>query len=243
VVNLDDEHVRVQAARHAGPRVTYGRASRADLQMDGIEDRFEPGAVLRFRHGGRSHRVELRIGGAHAAWNALAALAGVVAAQGDLEGAIRALASVEPAPNRGRVHRLSDGTVVVNDTYNSSPSALDSVLETLKGATAAGRKVLVMGDMLELGAESAQYHRKAGFHAADAGVRLLVAVGPQSRHTVEAARKGGVGETYHLEDARAAAAEVPGWIAAGDLVVVKGSRGIRLEQVVAAILASRGETA
>ena len=236
VVNLDDEHVRVQAARHAGPRVTYGRHSTADLVLESVEDRFVPGASLTFRYGQKTRRLDLRISGAHSAQNALAALAAVVALGSDLDAAAEAISRVEPLAGRGRVLRLGHDITVVDDTYNSNPAALSSVLRTLGVSPASGRKILVMGDMLELGPEETSYHRDAGRQAASAGVQVLVGVGPLSRAAVETGRKAGVAEVHHEPDAASAAREMPRRVMPGDLVVVKGSRGIRLEQVVDALV-------
>jgi UDP-N-acetylmuramoyl-tripeptide--D-alanyl-D-alanine ligase len=241
VVNLDDERCRVQAARHAGPRVTFGRDPSADVALESVEDRFVPGAALAFRHGGRSRTLALRIGGAHAALDALAALAAVAAAGEDLDAAAAAMSSVEPAPGRGRVHRLANGALLVDESYNSNPAALESVLGTLKSSPASGRKVLVMGDMLELGPTEKALHREAGEGAAASGVQVLVGVGPRSKAAVEAARRSRIAETWHEADAAAAARSIPPRIGAGDLVVVKGSRGIHLEKVVEAILRYREE--
>lgn len=242
VVNLDDERARVQAARHAGRRVTFGTGAGADLALDRVVDRFLPGASLAFRHAGRSYEATLRIGGVHAAWDALAAAAVIVACGVPLEPALAAMAAMDPAPGRGRVTRLADDLTIVDDTYNSNPEALASVLGTLAASTPpGGRRVLVMGDMLELGPQSASFHKKAGEIAVDAGVAVLVAVGPLSRHAADAAASGGV-EVHTYLDAATAAARVPGLVRAGDLVVVKGSRGMRLERVVEALLA-RGEGA
>jgi len=236
VVNLDDEHVRVQAARHPGPRVTYGRHSSADLVLESVEDRFVPGASFSFRHEQKVRHIDLRLAGAHSAQNALAALAAVVAVQGDLDAAAEAISRVEPVAGRGRVVRLSHDVTLVDDTYNSNPAALSSVLRTLGASPASGRKVLVMGDMLELGPDEAGFHRDAGRQAASAGVQVLVGIGPLSRAAVETARRAGVAEVYHEPDAATAAREMPRRVMPGDLVVVKGSRGIRLEQVVEALL-------
>ncbi len=241
VVNFDDERCRVQSARHAGPRVTFGRHPSADLVLESVEDRFVPGASFRFRHGSAVRSVQLRIGGAHAAYDALAALAGVLAAGEDLDAAVDRMERVEPAPGRGTVHRLANDVVIVDDTYNSNPAALGSVLDTLEASPAAGRKVLVMGDMLELGPEETALHRAAGRRAAAAGVELLVGVGARSRFAVEAARKARVREAVHEPDAAAAARSIVSRIRRGDLVVVKGSRGMRLEQVVQALLEGLGE--
>lgn len=236
VVNLDDEFVRVQSARHAGPRVTYGRHDSADLVLESVEDRFVPGASLVFRHGARSIRLDLRLAGAHAAINALAALAAVVAAGGELDRAAEAIARVEAGPGRGRVIPLRHGIVLVDETYNSNPSALSSVLRTIGASAPPGRKVLVLGDMLELGPEEAGFHRDAGKQAASVGVQVLMGVGALARGAVESGRKAGVPEVRHEPDAAAAAREMPHLVRPGDLVVVKGSRGVHLEQVVSALV-------
>ena len=148
---------------------------------------------------------------------------------------------MEPAPGRGRLTRLPGDVVVVDDTYNSNPEALASVLGTLGASTPPGR-VLVMGDMLELGPRSVGFHQKAGELAARSKVSLLVGVGPLARHAVEAARRAGI-EAHLAADAAQAAQTVPGLTRPGDLVVVKGSRGVRLELVVEALIAKKGEAA
>jgi len=235
VVNLDDTHVRVQATRHAGPRVTFGQHAAADLHLEEIQSRFVPGAALRFRRGDRSYGAQLRLGGGHAAFNALAAIAVVAACGVDLDAAIGGMQLVEAGPGRGLVHDLPSGIVVVDDTYNSSPSALASVLDTLR-LTETGRRVLVMGDMLELGKVEGALHREAGKRAAAAGVQVLFAVGPLSRGAAEAARRAGVGEVHQYVDSAEAAASVPEFLRPGDLVVVKGSRGMKMERVVRALI-------
>lgn len=242
VVNLDDVNVRVQATRHAGPRVTFGRAENADVRLEAIENLFVPGASLRFSHAGRSHSISLRIGGAHAALDALAAAATIIACGVALGPALTAIAGVEPAPGRGRMTHLPEGIIVIDDTYNSNPEALASVLATLEAGPTAGRRVLVMGDMLELGPRSLAFHQEAGALAAQSKVALLVGVGPFARHAVEAARRAGI-EAHAADNAAQAAQMVPGLLRAGDLVVIKGSRGVRLELVVDALVSRRGEVA
>jgi UDP-N-acetylmuramoyl-tripeptide--D-alanyl-D-alanine ligase len=236
VVNLDDEHVRVQSQRHPGPRVTFGRHPSADLRLLRVEDRFIPGAALTFRHDGRERSLELRLGGAHAAWNALAALATVVAAGGDLDAAAEAIAKVGPGAGRGRIHRRADGVVIVDDSYNSNPAAVAAVLRSLAATRADGRKVLVLGDMLELGSSEVALHREAGKQAAAAGVKLMFGVGRLAHTAVEAARRAGVSETHQHADANAAARDLAECLRPGDLVLVKGSRGLRLERVVEVLL-------
>jgi UDP-N-acetylmuramoyl-tripeptide--D-alanyl-D-alanine ligase len=235
VVNLDDPHVRLQAQRHAGPRLTFGRDPAADLVLEEVEDRFLPGAALTVRRGDRRERLELRLPGAHSAENALAALAAVLAAGASLEEAASGMRTLEAGPGRGRIHQLGQGVAVVDDVYNSNPAAVAAVLRTLASSRPAGRRVLVFGDMLELGTEEAAFHREVGLLAAEAGVDLIVGVGPRARAAVEEAARRGVPGTAHEPDAATAARAMASRLRPGDFVVVKGSRGVRLEKVVTAI--------
>lgn len=241
VVNLDDVHVRVQAARHAGARVTYGQHPAADLRLEAIDNRLLPGASLTFRHRDESIRVQLKMSGGHSAWNALAALAVVVAAGEDLRAAAERIEQLEAGPGRGKLHRLDRGVIVVDESYNNSPPALASVLDTLKVTEPQGRRVLAIGDMLELGAMSSPLHREAGRRAALAGVEVLVAVGPESRETAESARRSGVPVVHHHASSSEAAGTVSGLVRDGDLIVVKGSRGLRMERIVKALTGARDE--
>lgn len=238
VINLDEVHVRVQAARHAGPQVTFGRHPSADLRLEHVENRFLPGAALSVRHKDKVLKLQLSMGGAHAAHNALAALATVAASGEDLVAAAERIERLEAGPGRGRLHRLGREMLLVDDSYNSSPPALASVLDTLRLSESTGRKVLIIGDMLELGAMEVALHREAGRRAAAAGVKMLVAVGPLSREAAEAARRAGVPEVHHHPDSGRAAESVGEFLRAGDLIVVKGSRAMRMERVVQSLTAA-----
>jgi UDP-N-acetylmuramoyl-tripeptide--D-alanyl-D-alanine ligase len=240
VVNLDDAHVRVQAARHPGPRVTFGQHQGADLRLEEMENRFIPGTAFTFRHRDRGRRMQLRMGGAHSAFNALAALAAVAAVGEELEAAAEKMERLEAGPGRGKVHLLPREMILVDDSYNCSPAALASVLETLRLCEPPGRKVMVMGDMLELGRIESALHREAGKRAAAGGVQLLVAVGPLSRVTAETARRAGVPEVHHHADSTKAAESIAEFLKDGDLIVVKGSRGMHMERVVETLLQGAG---
>jgi UDP-N-acetylmuramoyl-tripeptide--D-alanyl-D-alanine ligase len=243
VFNMDDAQLRVQAARHAGPRIAFGRHPASDLQLEGLDACFVPGTKLEFRHRERHFTARLRMGGGHAAYNALAALGAVVALDEDLDAALARIEQVEAGPGRGRVHPLRRGMTLIDDSYNSSPPALASVLDTLKASRTDGRKVLVIGDMLELGPVEGALHREAGKRAAAAGVELLVAVGPLSRQSAESARRSGVPQVHHYADSTLAAATIGELVRDGDLIVVKGSRGMRLERVVEALTSAFRELA
>jgi UDP-N-acetylmuramoyl-tripeptide--D-alanyl-D-alanine ligase len=126
--------------------------------------------------------------------------------------------------------------VALDDTYNANPASVVAALYTLRDVAAEGRRVAVLGDMLELGEAEASLHAEVGEAAARLGVELLVAVGPRSRHTAEAAQKGGVSTVVVAEDAEEAARLLPGLVRAGDTVLVKGSRGMKMEQALATIV-------
>jgi len=120
--------------------------------------------------------------------------------------------------------------VLIDDCYNANPMSMHAAIEEL-AATAPGRRVAVLGDMLELGPEAPALHRRLGVEARDAGVDVLVTVGPLAAGIGE----GYGGEPRSLPDAEAAAATVPGLLGPGDTVLVKGSRGVGLERVCEAL--------
>jgi UDP-N-acetylmuramyl pentapeptide synthase len=170
--------------------------------------------------------------------NALAALA-----------AARAI-GVEPAGEvevrlsrlRGQRVRLGSGAVVVNDCYNANPMSMRAALDDL-AASAPGRRVAVLGDMLELGPYAERFHAEIGAHARAAGVDELVTVGPLAERLGAAFAGGGAGAAravHAVADASAAAALVPGLVRPGDTVLVKASRGVGLEAVAEALEREHG---
>jgi UDP-N-acetylmuramoyl-tripeptide--D-alanyl-D-alanine ligase len=162
---------------------------------------------------------------AHMRRNALAALAAARAVGVEPDGVL----DVALSSFRGQRIDLPGDIVVVNDCYNANPMSMRAALDDL-AASASGRRVAVLGDMLELGPDEDRYHAEIGAHARDAGVDVLVAVGPRAAHFAD-----GYGEVIALPDAQAAAAAVGDLLAPGDTVLVKGSRGVGLEVVARAL--------
>jgi UDP-N-acetylmuramoyl-tripeptide--D-alanyl-D-alanine ligase len=132
---------------------------------------------------------------------------------------------------RGERIDLARGATMINDCYNASPLSMRAALDDLATQAPSGRRVAVLGDMLELGADEAALHREVGAEAARAGVDVLVAVGPRARAMVDAFG----GEAHAAPDAAAAAELADALVAPGDLVLVKGSRGVGLEVVAEAL--------
>ncbi len=132
---------------------------------------------------------------------------------------------------RGQRHELPGGGVLIEDCYNANPVSMRAAIADLLDS-AGGRKVAVLGDMLELGPQAPQLHRELGAFAAQAGVSLLVAVGPLAAEAADSF----AGEAHSVADARAAAALLPALLHDGDTVLLKGSRGVGLEAVAAVLL-------
>jgi UDP-N-acetylmuramoyl-tripeptide--D-alanyl-D-alanine ligase len=169
---------------------------------------------------------------AHMRTNALAALAAARAVGVEPAGAV----NVALSNLRGQRIELPGDIVVVNDCYNANPMSMRAALDDL-AASASGRRVAVLGDMLELGPEEVRFHEEAGARARMAGVDVLVTVGALARH-MAGAFGGTDGAVVNADDARAAAELVPGLLEPGDTVLVKGSRGVGLEVVAQALEAA-----
>jgi UDP-N-acetylmuramoyl-tripeptide--D-alanyl-D-alanine ligase len=192
--------------------ITFGPGGDVDELPEGLE-------VVVTGAGGRG-RIS-----AHMRRNALAALAAARAVGVEPDG----LLDVALSSFRGQRIELAGGIVVVNDCYNANPMSMRAALDDL-AASASGRRVAVLGDMLELGPDEDRFHAEVGAHARDAGVDVLVAVGPRAAHFAD-----GYGEVIALPDAAAAAEAVPKLLAPGDTVLLKASRGVGLEVVARAL--------
>jgi UDP-N-acetylmuramoyl-tripeptide--D-alanyl-D-alanine ligase len=188
--------------------------------------------VVTFGPGGQVEALpaglEVPVTSAHMRLNALAALAAARAAGYEPRGRV----DLRLSSLRGQRQELADGVVVVADCYNANPMSMRAALDDL-AASAPGRRVAVLGDMLELGSDERRFHEDVGAHAARAGVDLLVAVGRRARWIADAF--GGAGESHVVADAAAAADLVPRLVRPGDTVLVKASRGVALEAVAAAL--------
>jgi UDP-N-acetylmuramoyl-tripeptide--D-alanyl-D-alanine ligase len=185
----------------------------------------------------RGERIALRLDfhQAHLRGNLLAAVAAARAIGVRPAGAV----TVAFSGRRGERVRLPNGITVIDDCYNANPMSMRAALDDLAATAGEGRRVAVLGDMLELGPGEARFHAEIGAHAATLGVDLLVAVGPRSRQMADAFAGG---ESVLAPDAAAAAQLVPGLLGAGDTVLVKASRGVGLEAVAEALAAAAGAT-
>jgi UDP-N-acetylmuramoyl-tripeptide--D-alanyl-D-alanine ligase len=240
VLNADDRRVAALAVSFPGRVITFGLGPGADfraLEIRGGEggDSFTLSSPLGTRD------ISLPLPGEHNVRNALAAAAAAFALGAGLDVIGEGLAAVRPVPMRFALHSYLDGIRVVNDAYNANPDSMESALRSLKMMQSRGRHAAVLGDMLELGEESPGAHRRLGKEAAAASLDLLVAVGRFAEETVRGAVEAGLPREriVVVPDCRGAAEALGAWLGPGDLVLLKGSRGVALEEVLG-LLESEG---
>ena len=241
VANADDPQVRRIARRHEGPVVWYGVTSTAaDVTADAIEARShgETGTHFRLQAGGAAVDVALPLHGLYNVENFLAAAACAHALEISLPEIAAAVTEIPSLPMRGVVHRLAGGVTLIDDAYNSNPDALVRAAESAV-AISGSRHSAVLGEMLELGSGAAELHHDAGRTVATHGVSPIFGVGMLARALLEGAADAGA-ETRWFADADAASAAVAAEVRGGDVVLVKGSRGVGLEVVVQALQEAGG---
>ncbi len=235
VYNADDERVMSRAAAFRGRKVSFGLSSHADVRAEYIEDLGIAGSRVRVRTTTAAADITVPLLGRGNLANVLAAAAVATELGISFEEIGERAARLQPPHHRGAVLHLGAGVTVVDDSYNSSPSALQQALAVIAGEQSATRKAAVLGEMLELGEHSARLHRECGRAAARAGLDRLIAVGGVAAKTLaDAAISGGMKAeaVTWVETSSDAADLVTEWLTSGDLVLVKGSRGIKTDAVV-----------
>jgi len=233
ILNADDEYVSQFGRDFHGKVVRYGLHQTADVRAENIVSRGAAGSVFDVVAAGCREPASLPLVGTHNIYNALAAVAtGMERGLGPAE-ATRALATLAPADKRGAVVQLGNITVI-NDCYNSNPTALDAMVDTL-AAMPAKRRIVVAGEMLELGPSGEELHRRSGRHMAQRGIDILVGVRGLAKPMVDAASSAGMRAEFV-----ATPEEAGEWLARetreGDVVLLKASRGVKLERALEAVI-------
>jgi UDP-N-acetylmuramoyl-tripeptide--D-alanyl-D-alanine ligase len=239
VLNADDPRVLAMQARSRARVWTYSAEGPADVRSSGfIEDGPAGlGFTLELPDGRRP--VRLHFAGRHNLTNALAAAGvGVVLGLG-IDAIVRGLEAARPAKGRC-VWRRAGSLALLDDTYNANPVSVRAALQTLAASAGRRRRVVVLGDMLELGPITDAAHREMGAAVAASGVAEFVGLGRACRAAVEAAREAGLTESHHAATFEDTVAHLLKRLVPGDAVLIKGSRGMRMERVVDALLARFG---
>jgi len=227
VLNADDEYVAQFGRDFKGKVVMYGTRATADVRAENIRNRGAEGSEFDVVIGSVREPARLPLMGEHNVLNALAAVA--VGLERGLKApeAVGALADLAAADKRGEVLRLGNITVI-NDCYNCNPKALEAMVDAL-AAMAVGRRIAVVGAMLELGRTEEQLHRQAGQHIAEKKIDMLLGVRGPAQAMVEAAQQAGMRAEFVSTPEEAGE-----WLAReardGDGVLLKASRGVKLEK-------------
>jgi UDP-N-acetylmuramoyl-tripeptide--D-alanyl-D-alanine ligase len=227
VLNADDEYVSQFGRDFHGKVVTYGFSPSADVRAENLQSQGIFGSSFDAVIGSCREKATLPLLGAHNIFNALAAVAVAVERGLTPSEAVEALATLAPADKRGQVVKLGNITVI-NDCYNSNPKALDAMVDALAN-TPAARRIVVAGEMLELGPSAEEMHRRSGRHMAQKRVDMLLGVRGLAAPMVEAAKAEGIRAEFV-----ATPEEAGGWLEnetrEGDVVLLKASRGVKLER-------------
>ena len=243
VANADDPRITARIGAFRGRVVTFGiEGDAADVRASAVVDHGIEGISARVtsRHGAVDLTTPL-IGRANLA-NILAAAAVAEEFGVPLSNVAARAAHLRPASHRGEILRLASGVTIVDDSYNANPTATKKALDVLASGHGS-RRIAVIGEMLELGDRSAGLHEDVGRAAASAGVDLLLAVGgAAARAMADAAVASGMApaNVHYFATSDQAADAAVALVKSGDLVLVKGSRGIKTDRVVDRLKAERG---
>ncbi len=233
VLNGDDALVRKIAKGWKGETLLFGLSEECDVRAQNVRKNGWEGIVFELIYGNKKEEICLPFYYESALYNFLASAAVGYTLSVPLDSLRAGVKDLKPLPMRGVLLRLRQNIHLIDDSYNSNPAALESALKGLVELPAK-RKIAVLGDMLELGEREAEFHTKAGKQIAQSGWNILVAAGPLSLHMVEGALSAGMRkeQIFHFEDSRAAAGKIRSLIQEGDLILVKGSRGMMMDKVI-----------
>lgn len=234
IFNADDPMVCGIAARFGGRKISFGLSRQADIRAGEIEIAGVDKTRFRLLVDGTSFPASVPFAGAHYVMNALPAVA--LGWQLNIlpDQIIARLEQLQPVAMRGQVLRFDEGFTVIDDSYNSNPRALMQMIEVLSKAPSFTRRILVAGEMLELGKDSPALHSECGTFAVDQKVDIIIGIQGAAREIVRAAITAGMSETdaHYFADSNAATAFVNNTVRSGDLLLIKGSRGVHTEKIV-----------
>ena len=245
VLNADDPRVAAFGAFAPGRVVTFGIEKPAFFMAREIEDRGAFGSAFDYVSPEGCVRLELMVPGYHAISNALAALAAASVWDIGAAEAQSVFRSLRAPAMRGELLRFSNGAALINDSYNSSPAALQAMTELLAATPNYRRRILAAGEMRELGTSSPELHREVGKFAAKTGkLDWIIGVVGDAAEIVEGAVASGFPreQTKFFAAPEEAAEYLKSFLISGDLLLVKGSRGVKMERIVESLIARHAAT-
>ena len=245
VANADDALLMARVGRWRGRVLTFGERHGADVHAARVSDHGFDGVSADLDTPAGPLAVTVPLAGRAQLSNALAAVAVATEFGVDPQAIAERLAAVRPLARRGAVTRLANGARVVDDSYNASPAAVQAMLATLAATPTSGRRLAVLGEMLELGESSRQLHEACGRAASSVVSEFVVVGGPDAEGAVDGALAGGLtrAHVHRFTDSAAAANHVALLVGPDDVLLVKGSRGTRTDVIVDRVVALLGAAA
>ncbi len=237
ILNADDFRVLRMRELHKGSAITYGIEQKADVSASEIETARFGETKFTLNLPNEKAEVSMRLSGRHNILNALSAAAVGFSFGMSAREIADALKTIAPPPQRGEVLHFQAGFTVINDSYNSNPAALSGMVKTLvDGRGDAKRLIVVAGEMLELGANEVEIHQATGEKLANSGIDFLIGVRGLAQEMTDGAKNAGLNKTIFFDSSTEAGEFLANEVKTGDLVLVKGSRGVRTEKVIEKLL-------
>jgi UDP-N-acetylmuramoyl-tripeptide--D-alanyl-D-alanine ligase len=237
IYNVDDPLLQRIAGRFLGQKISFGVSESAVVRAEEIETVGLEETRFRVSCLGVARKASIPLAGMHYVMNVLPAIALGHHYRIPLEQSVESLKDLRPAPMRGQILRFKEGFSVIDDTYNSSPRALVQAIENLRQLPSGKRRILVAGEMLELGANSRSLHYQCGSIAAGSGINVVVAVQGDAQELARGAIAAGIPDfqVHFFVDSERAAQFVVETAHEGDALLIKGSRGVHMERIVRAL--------
>jgi UDP-N-acetylmuramoyl-tripeptide--D-alanyl-D-alanine ligase len=233
ILNGDDPLIKNIEKDFKGEKIHFGINPSSTIRATGIEFKGFSGISFSLVYGNEKRKILFKPLSISYLYDLLCALAIAFALNIKLKDIADIIPELRPAPMRGEMIRIKPDIVVINDSYNSNPKALEIALKDYSHLPAK-RKIAVLGDMLELGKDSPNFHFQAGEKVANYGYNWLITVGKESKKMIEGALKRGMNHSQliHFNNSKEAAEYLSNFLKEGDLVLVKGSRGIKMEEII-----------
>jgi UDP-N-acetylmuramoyl-tripeptide--D-alanyl-D-alanine ligase len=236
VLNADDPRASAMSTLSKGQTLRYGIDESSDISARNITSEGFGRTTFDIHTPSGMASVTIPLTGRHNISNALAAAAVGHSFGMTAEDIARGLSSISAPTQRGEILHFEAGFTVINDSYNSNPAALMSMVRSLVDGASEQRKIVVAGEMLELGADQTAIHEQTGTEIAASGIDVLIGVRGLAKPMVEGAKRAGLSNASFAENSELAGEALVAEIRKGDVVLVKGSRGVRTEKVIEKLL-------
>ncbi len=229
IINADNDLISGHSFDGGYRILTVGEGTEAELRISEISDGGEKGIEFNLQKGEKKGSFRVGSPGIHNAMNGALAVAAALCFDVSMEQAAEGLAKMTATDKRLHISE-AHGIKIIDDTYNASPDSMKAALNVL-ASVKGGRKIAILGDMFELGEMEEEYHRQIGEYASHKGINVVLSVGKNAEHISAAAKDGGI-QAFHFPGRDMLKSVLPQWIRKGDVILVKGSRGMAMDEIV-----------